>query len=149
MAYITIDSDSLRSWMSANNLSGNKLSAEIGHSHNYISNILMAGRMHDSAYNLFLRLFDLPQGSFVPKPKPKEKPKEKPVAEPKSGYRLELETQTDKVRLTLWFRAAGTDIEVAHAYSRIKGETELDLAQAISYAAHLIYKFVEQDRLAK
>lgn len=34
-------------------------------------------------------------------------------------------------------------------YSKIKGNTDLDLMQAISYAAHMMYKLAEQEVLKK
>lgn len=39
------------------------------------------------------------------------------------------------------------DQELYAAWSRIKGNTELDLLQAVSYAAHLMYKLAEQQAL--
>ena len=41
------------------------------------------------------------------------------------------------------------DQELRSVYSRIKGDTELDLMQAISYAAHMLYKLAEQEALRK
>lgn len=39
--------------------------------------------------------------------------------------------------------------EICKAYSKVKGTRELDLMQAISYAAHMMYKFAEQKELDK
>lgn len=50
-----------------------------------------------------------------------------------------------KVVLHMYFQ--GT--EICKAYSKVKGTRELDLMQAISYAAHMMYKFAEQKELDK
>lgn len=39
--------------------------------------------------------------------------------------------------------------EICKAASKVKGTRELDLMQAISYAAHMMYKFTEQKELNK
>lgn len=58
-------------------------------------------------------------------------------------YSLTLQTKPDRVRLAL----CDGDKEIYYAWSKLRGSSELDLAQAISYAAHLIYKFSEQSNL--
>lgn len=39
------------------------------------------------------------------------------------------------------------DEKICEAYSKIKGPGKLDLMQAISYAAHMMYKLAEQEEL--
>lgn len=41
------------------------------------------------------------------------------------------------------------DTEIYSAASKVKGTRELDLLQAVSYAAHMMYKFAEQKELNK
>jgi len=41
------------------------------------------------------------------------------------------------------------DEKICEAYSKIKGPGKLDLMQAISYAAHMMYKIAEQEELKK
>lgn len=60
-----------------------------------------------------------------------------------TGYSVNLDVNPDKVRLQILFDVA----VIGSAYSKIKGDTETDLMQAISNAAHMIYKFSEQKRL--
>lgn len=56
-----------------------------------------------------------------------------------------LDVSPEKVVLHMYFQ--GT--EICKAYSKVKGTRELDLMQAISYAAHMMYKFAEQKELDK
>ena len=58
-------------------------------------------------------------------------------------YSLSLQVHPDKVFLALYFN----EQEMYHAYSKIKGTEEHDLVQAISYAAHMLYKMSEQEYL--
>lgn len=88
-----------------------------------------------------LRDFLLDQGILE-----EEKPAKPQIPD---GYRIEMELKQDRCKLTLLFRAADTDVVVATAGSWIKGNTELDIVQSISYAAHMIYKIVEQKQIEK
>ena len=58
-------------------------------------------------------------------------------------YGITLDVRKEKLRMALTFG----DKELYAAWSRIKGDTELDLLQAVSYAAHLMYKLAEQNQL--
>lgn len=59
------------------------------------------------------------------------------------GYALRLLTSDKQVFLLLEHDGE----KVGSAYSKRKGSSELALTQAISYAAHMIYKFCEQKTL--
>lgn len=61
----------------------------------------------------------------------------------KDGYALRLLTSDKQVFLLLEHDGE----KVGSAYSRRKDSSELALTQAISYAAHMIYKFCEQRTL--
>ena len=60
---------------------------------------------------------------------------------------LTLQVFSDRIAMTYW--ADGQ--RICTAYSRIirrQGRSyELDVAQAVSYAAHMVYKIVEQQEL--
>ena len=60
-------------------------------------------------------------------------------------YTLGLDVSPKSVVLHMYFQ--GT--EICKAAAKVKGTRELDLMQAISYAAHMMYKFTEQKELNK
>lgn len=60
-------------------------------------------------------------------------------------YTLGLDVSPKRVVLHMYFH--GT--EICNAAAKVKGTRELDLIQAISYAAHMMYKFTEQKELNK
>lgn len=59
------------------------------------------------------------------------------------GWQTRIKTNPGRVCMTVYFNG----IPVVEGYSRIKSNTELDLMQAISYAAHMCYKITEQKKL--
>lgn len=145
--HVPIDVEALDKWIRAQPHTNKEIAANIGKCGTFFSDVKRAGHMKPLVYNLFINTYNLPEGSFIKK-EPEPAKETKPVSK-KSGYWTELEVMPDKVNLTLWFSANGADIEVAHAFSKVKGNRELDLVQAISYAAHMIYKIVEQKELGK
>ena len=54
-----------------------------------------------------------------------------------------MDVRPDRVRLCVKYDG----VEVHRAHALIKGDTELDLLQAVSYAAHMIYKLAQQNVL--
>lgn len=73
----------------------------------------------------------------------RRRPKRRRSTPPGGRYSLTLQTKPDRIRLAL----CDGGKEIFYAWSKLRGSSELDLAQAISYAAHLIYKFSEQRTL--
>lgn len=143
--YLSIDLDKLKNWMKKNNLTQAEVSEKIGRGKSYISNVIQRKTIHNNAYTMLVKEYGLPYETFL------EQEKEQ-IAQPEpkhGGYWVEVQTFPDKVRFQINFSADGTDVEVAHAYSRVRGSTELDLVQAISYAAHMVYKIVEQKTIEK
>lgn len=59
------------------------------------------------------------------------------------GYSIRMNITPSVLTMTLFF---GEEV-VYIARAKIKGNRQIDLAQAISYAAHMIYKFAEQKHL--
>lgn len=108
------------------------LSRDIGRSDNYIDNCIYRGVMPSNTLDLLSRFLDVNVSDLTNKKYTKL-----------TGYSVNLDVNPDKVRLQILFDGE----VVGSAYSKIKGDTETDLMQAISYAAHMIYKFSEQKRL--
>lgn len=86
-----------------------------------------------------------------PKPEPVPAPETAPTG-PKTfipapsaelGWQTRIKVQPDKVCMMVYFNG----MEVVQGWSKVKGDKELDLMQAISYAAHMCYKIVEQKKL--
>lgn len=69
----------------------------------------------------------------------------KPPPEAEELYSLRLRVSPCRVILRMYFQ----DTEIYSAASKVKGTRELDLLQAVSYAAHMMYKFAEQKELNK
>lgn len=59
------------------------------------------------------------------------------------GWQTRIKTNPGRVCMTVYFNG----VPVVEGLSRIKSNTELDLMQAISYAAHMCYKLTEQKKL--
>ena len=76
--------------------------------------------------------------------------KKKQAATPQSAasgsYTARIDVSGGKsLNMSLYFG----DEKICEAYSKIKGPGKLDLMQAISYAAHMMYKIAEQEELKK
>lgn len=108
------------------------LSREIGRGQSYIANFLDRGVMSRYALELLSRILRTNIADLMPK-----------TGRDASGFKMNLDVKPDKVYLEVLFDGQ----VIGSAYSKIKGQTEVDLMQAISYAAHMIYKFAEQKRL--
>ena len=66
-----------------------------------------------------------------------------PAASAETGWQTRIKVQPDKVCMTVYFNG----MEVVQGWSKVKGDRELDLMQAISYAGHMCYKITEQKKL--
>ena len=151
MAYIKIDSDVMRGIITANGDCVTAASKKFGRSDTYFGKIMLRGTMQDNALDHFCEVYGVDKDSVLyhePIPEPKEEPTQLSIDEHR-GYWTDLQFYPNKVKLTLNFTECGATVEVAHAYSKIKGESELNIVQAISYAAHMVYKIVEQNQLGK
>lgn len=155
MGYTTIDINKLNEWLDSTGKSNYEIALTLGRGPSFFSHVRSAGRMQEAMYSLLCKYYDLPQDALTPD-KPAPAPviappaeEQKPTASDKHGYWTETQIYPNKVKFSLIFSEQGVDLVVAHAYSRINGDTELALAQAISYAAHMVYKMVEQNTLEK
>ena len=130
---VIIDPAKMRKWMYEKEFSGAYVSQLLGRSYNYISSVLSTRKMSLTTYRLLKKEFGLTDSDIL-----KEKKTElSPVS---LGYSVELQIRPDRVKFSLLHN--GT--EMYSAFARIQGEREVDLVKAISYAAHLCYKFAEQ-----
>lgn len=140
---ISIDTEELRNWLDSRTETYRELALQIGKGQSYFSGVLKLGEMPEAVYNLFLRIFDLPEGSFKQKPKPvAEAPvkrahfSDEPII---PGYEMTLQVRPSRIRVGLVYQ--GT--EVQYQWAEIRGDKESDLLQAISYATHQMYKFAQ------
>lgn len=151
----SIDPVKIQNWAKANRYSLSKISEEMGCSHGFMSRVLQDGYMPTRKYELFKRLFNLVDSDVRPDaPKPLAWRPIKPVEGPghvevyhsdQSPYDTHIEVKPDRVCFSVTY---GGQI-LYSAYSRVKGSSELDLMQTISYAARMVYKKAEQRELEK
>lgn len=122
------------------------VSTALGYGHNFINNALHSGKMSRAANKLLAATYGIPEDFFLAPDPPKtaqpSEPKDAQQAK-QTGYALRLQATDKHVFLLLEHDGE----KVGSAYSRRKDSSELALTQAISYAAHMIYKFCEQKML--
>lgn len=126
---MNIDPERLRNF-AAKNGGLKHISLQLGYSRSYLSNVADYGRMRLSVARQLSAMYGVPEDFF--RAREPEKPKAAAPQAGQTGYALLLEHDGEKV---------------GSAYSRRKDSSELALTQAISYAAHMIYKFCEQKTL--
>lgn len=122
------------------------VSEALGYGKSFISNALHSGKMSRAANKLLAATYGIPEGFFLAPDPPKtaQPPEfEGRTAGGQDGYALRLLTSDKQVFLLLEHDGE----KVGSAYSKRKDSSELELTQAISYAAHMIYKFCEQKTL--
>lgn len=98
--------------------------------------------MSAAAIPLLAKELDIPQKDLILH---QEEKKTCCAKDAVNKYTAQIEVSKTKLHMTLLFGGK----ELYSTYSRIKGDSELDLMQAISYAAHLMYKLAEQEELKK
>lgn len=111
------------------------VSETLGYGKSFISNAMHSGKMSRAANKLLAATYGIPENFFLAPDPPKTAQPPEPKAAPQA---------TDK-QVFLLLEHDGE--KVGSAYSRRKDSSELALTQAISYAAHMIYKFCEQKTL--
>lgn len=122
------------------------VSEALGYGKSFISNALHSGKMSRAANKLLAATYGVPENFFLaPDPMKTAQPPEPKDAQQggQDGYALRLLTSDEQVFLLLEHDGE----KVGSAYSKRKDSSELALTQAISYAAHMIYKFCEQKTL--
>lgn len=117
------------------------ISRQMGFGASYLSTIITRQKMRQSTANQISAMYGVPQDFFRSR-----EPEEQNAAAPQAkqmGYALRLQATDKQVFLLLEHDGE----KVGSAYSKRKDSSELALTQAISYAAHMIYKFCEQKTL--
>ena len=119
-------------------MSSSEVSRRMGRCVSYVTATLKRGVMPPAALSVFCDLVGVSPDDLT------KAPPSPPVSRPACQlHSITLDVRKDKLRMALTFG----DQELYAAWSRIKGNTELDLLQAVSYAAHLMYKLAEQQTL--
>lgn len=119
-------------------LSAIEVSRRMGRCNNYVTSTLKKGAMPPAALSVFCDMLGISTDDLT------KAPPSPSVSRPAyQAHGITLDVRKDKLHMALTFG----DQELYAAWSRIKGDTELDLLQAVSYAAHLMYKLAEQQAL--
>lgn len=154
-----IDPNKLRAFVEEKGV--NSVTKMLGKSSGYFHNVYARKTMPASVLSAMCTIFDVSPADIKPDP-PKPKPPviaeipEKPIPTkseqraaapmPSIGYALDLRVYPAFVSLALYEDSK----MLKFAKAKIKnGEkaSQLDIVQAISYAAHMLYKFMEQDAI--
>lgn len=137
---MNIDPERLRNF-AAKNGGLKHISLQLGYSGNYLANTADYGRMRVAVARQLSAMYGVPEDFF--RAREPEKPKAAAPQAGQTGYALRLQATDKQVFLLLEHDGE----KVGSAYSKRKDNSELALTQAISYAAHMIYKFCEQRTL--
>ena len=139
MKRINVDIPAIKKHIREHGMPQADVCRRIGRSANFLCGC--TGDMADYTYDLLVRELGVENGAFL-----KKEDVQPTKANSGAGlYTLGLDVSPEKVGLHMYFQ--GT--EICKAYSKVKGTRELDLMQAVSYAAHMMYKFTEQKELNK
>lgn len=140
---VKIDPAELKAWAKEIGKSQSEISLSLGRSRNCLGNAVYYGEMSATVFELLTLKYGVDPKRLMKKPEP-PKTQPNPVAKPDAiGYATSINVYPNKVRFAITFNG----VEIFHAYSKVKGNKEVDLIQAISYAAHMCYKLAEQDTL--
>lgn len=153
----TIDPNKLRAFVEEKGVEN--VTSMIGKAPGYFYNVYARESMPTPVLNAMCTIFDVSPADIKPDP-PKPKPPviveslDKPIPSkseqraaspmPSVGYALDLRVYPAFVSLALYDDSK----LLKFAKAKIKnGEkaSQIDVVQAISYAAHMLYKFMEQD----
>ena len=133
---IKLDREKTKKFAKERGISLEDISYALGRSKSYISYAMSSeSGIPNATFDLLCRIYDVPPETFLPDPEPVVAP---PGLE--GGYLTEVFVHGNKVH----FAVRNNGEEVASAFAYIKNDTELAVMQAISYAAHMCYKFAQQ-----
>lgn len=144
MNMVKIDKSELSRWlMQRKENTGENMgyvAGRIGKSSTYFSTVIKKGYMPKAVLSHFCMVYGLNIDSFLAKDD--EDIPDSHAEDAAVGYTMCLVVKPDKVRVTINLNGE----ELYGSWARIKGDTECDLLQAISYASHYCYKMAEQKR---
>lgn len=139
-AMVNVNSKAIQDALSDHRKTARQVSMKLGRSEAYLSGIIRNKRAPKSMLPVLAEALEIPVARLLEQEQGKRSPQQAA-----KKYRADMEVTSDRLRMVLSFG----DQELYSTYSRIKGDTELDLMQAVSYAAHLMYKLAEQEALKK
>ena len=144
---VLIDGEALRKWMQGRPETRYELGEMIGKGGSYFYDVIRRGTMSIHVYRLFLKVFNLPEGSFLlpAEPEPACEPEPPAVAQTEStdGWRVSLQVMPKKGKVRFAVLVNGEEMVHAHSWIKKQGDY-LSIMQAISYAAHMCYKLTEE-----
>lgn len=140
---VKIDPEKFKAWSKSKGLTFKEISIAIGEYDAFISKVFRSGEFPCRKYDLFCSIFGVNQSDFLPDKPPAQKPTEEATTAFGLPYSIQLSVHPDRVRVKIMYSGE----ELYSSFARLKGNTELDLIQGISYATHLCYKFAEQKYL--
>lgn len=139
MANVKFNAYALRNHLNEHGMTMTDLCNQMGRSVSFISHSCSIGYMSAVSYDAMCRALGVPHSTFIAQ-------KEIPApAETPTAYRLSLTYSDSKVLVQLM---RGEEVVIG-AWAIVKEQSELGFIQAISYAAHMMYKFAQQDDLNK
>lgn len=141
-AMVSINSKVILDALNDRQKTARQVSMDLGRSEAYLSGIVSRKKAPKSMLPILAQVLDIPVNRLTESQNPKTSLAPEQAAQ---RYHTEIQVWPDRLRMVLFFG----DQELRSVYSRIKGDTELDLMQAISYAAHMLYKLAEQEALRK
>ena len=139
MKRINVDIPAIKEYLRENGMTQVDVCRRIGRNPNFLCSC--TGDMAEYTYDLLIQVLGVEYGAF----QKKEKAAPQEVNMGGELYTLGLDVSPERVVLHMYFQ--GT--EICNAAAKVKGTREVDLMQAISYAAHMMYKFTEQKELTK
>ena len=141
-AMVSINSKVILDALNDRQKTARQVSMDLGRSEAYLSGIVSRKKAPKSMLPILAQVLDIPVKRLTESQHPKSSLAPEQAAQ---RYHTEIQVWPDRLRMVLFFG----DQELRSVYSKIKGDTELDLMQAISYAAHMLYKLAEQEALRK
>lgn len=139
--YVKIDRKAVDIWLVESGITKSHVDFKIGRHRGYFASVLLRGSCNPNVWRFFLHAFDLPEGSFVIREEEKKEEPAPACEEMTTGYSTFVHVVGN--RLIFSILRDGEELYAAYAY--IKGESEVDFTQAISYAAHKCYEFAQKN----
>lgn len=133
---VKINPAELNEYLGKNSIRKSVLSKGMKRAPSFITSAISKGSMSETSYLALCEELGVAYGAFTV-------PADVPSAPPADVYRLNLVYSDSKVLVQLMH---GEKVECG-AWAIIRDQSLHGLVQAISYAAHMMYKFSEQNNL--
>ena len=135
---VEIDSRAILDLIHHSGKSLSDVSREIGYSESYMSLALKNGTISETGAKLLAALYHVPLTQIMKKPHHSQEGAS-------TLFHAKIEINQNVPHMDLFCG----DERICQSHSRLRGKSRLDLMQAFSYAAHMMYKHEEQLQLAK